>query len=356
MAGAKHTPRQRAAALGVAVHAVNEAWHLRRPIDWRGLPGEIALSGAHFMPHPDEALDVYVESGIGNVPLPPRDGDGPTTALEVHGIRWVGYRDLLVLPSAKAAARLGVLPHWLLVDYKTTANITRYALTPAELVRDVQANLYALDVCEGFALGAVQARWIYYETKRVRRAHPVDVVLRRDDALEVMRAPAELARELDAISDVASAPKNPAACGDYGGCPHHVSVGGPCDARRSVGALIQARVSKKVNNMALAPDIQARFDALKNKSNGTVAPAPAPTPDATPPDAATEAPPAAAAPAPRSPRGRKPAAASAPAAASGVVGIVLALQAELTAAQAELDAARAKVDGVLAMIREAVAA
>jgi hypothetical protein len=358
-AGADHTSRQRSAALGKAVHAVNEAWHLRQPVDWRGLPGEIALSGAHLMPHPGEALDVHVENGIGLVPLPPSD-DGPRTALEVHGVRWVGYRDLLVLPSAAAAARLGVLPHWLLVDYKTTASIERYALTPDALRVDIQANMYALDVCEGFALDAIQARWIYYETKRVRRAQPVDVTIQRDDAQSMLEAPAALARELDAIERVELAPKNPSACGDYGGCPYHISAGGPCDARRSIGALIQARVLKKVNNMSLDPAVLAKFNAIKAGNGAAPPPAaepvtaagitPAPTTDvAAPAPVATRK--------PRTPR--TPAAAAstpAPAAPTTTVGLVLALQAELAAAQAEVEAATAKRESVLAMIREAVAA
>lgn len=383
IAGKPYTNRQRSTALGKAVHAVNEAWQRGDPVDWRGLPGEIALSGAHLIPHPSEALDVHVETGIGLVPLPPREGnEGPDTALNVHGVLWVGYRDLLTLPSAAAAKRLGVLPHWLLVDYKTTASIERYALTPAELARDVQANLYAIDVCDGFALDAIQARWVYYESKRVRRAEARDVIIRRDDALAVLEPAAVLARELDAIPDVASAPKNPLACGDYGGCPHHVSVGGPCDARRSIGALIQARVKKQVNTMALSPEVQARFDAMKAARNGaathvTVLPdQPAPAATATQagtqtvvapnvavmlPDQPAPTPPPRA---PRSPRKpRTPAAAEAVApveaaapAPSGVAGVVLALQAELAAAQAEVETATAKRDSVLAMIREALAA
>jgi hypothetical protein len=379
VAGAPHTNRQRATALGKAVHAVLEAWQLSGnghapDIDWRGLPGAIALSGAHLMPHPSEVIEAQVERGIGRVALPPREGDGPTTALRVHGVLWAGYRDLLVKPNAEAAARLGLRDDWILIDYKSTASIERYALTPAELARDVQANLYALDVCEELAREYVQARWIYFETKRVRRAAAVDATLRRDDALAVLEPCAALARELDAIPDVASAPKNPLACGDYGGCPHHHSVGGPCDARRSIGSLIQARVKKKVNDMALDPAIQARFNAIKNGA-APAAPAPATPPAEAPAAAAPATPPAeapaAAAPpiaaetpattatlaAPRAPRtSRKAAAAPAPAAPSGIVAVMAALQVELAAAQADVDAAQARVNATLAMMREAIAA
>ena len=49
--GATHTSRQRSTALGKAMHTVGERWYLRdpkRPPDWRGLPGQIFLSGTVY--------------------------------------------------------------------------------------------------------------------------------------------------------------------------------------------------------------------------------------------------------------------------------------------------------------------
>jgi hypothetical protein len=80
---------------------------------------------------------------------------------------------------------------------------------------------------------------------------------------------AEKARRLDTITTVEDAEMNTGACGEYGGCYYHVSNGGPCNARRSIGGLIQARVPKKdTTRMALDPTAQNAFDTFK-KSNGT---------------------------------------------------------------------------------------
>jgi len=358
------------------MHTVLEAWYTpgAKP-DWRGLPGKVANSGAHLLPHPTKCELVAVEQPIGNVSLPPDTSvaprpDAPTVGLDVGGVLWAGFKDLVALVEPAEIKRLGVdaPDRILLSDYKSTANIARYALTPAELLTDVQANLYAIDVCERYHLDSVPARWVYFETKKVRRAEPRDAVITYANALDIMAPAVTLARELDAIASVADAPKNPLACGDYGGCPHHISAGGPCDARRSLGGLIQARV-KKETAMALSPEVQAKFDALKK---GGAAAAPATTPAPAPDEGAGAATPAPASKIggvakPRTPRAPRqvPAKPTAPAsapAATGTVGAVLALQAELSNAQAiaaeaeaVAEAANADVAAVLDKIRAAVA-
>jgi RecB family exonuclease len=259
----KAPPRSRSSALGKAVHGVYEAWQRGNAPDWRDLPGQIALSGAHHVPHPDRVHEARVEAAIGTVPVGV-EGDAVRWAYELHGILWGGFRDLVVSAPGEFI-RLKIAAHdgWALYDYKSTANIERYSLSAAELAVDPQASLYAAATCDELHLDEIPARWLYVETKKVRRAKPVDAVIRACDAKERISSYAETARELDRITEVEAAAMNTAACGEYGGCYYHVSQGGPCNARRSVGALIQARV-KKDTNMALAPAAKAAFDTFKN--------------------------------------------------------------------------------------------
>lgn len=289
-AGAPHEPRQRSLALGKAVHAVLEEWYRGGDPDWESLPGQIAHSGLHLLPHRDACHEVFVEEPIGREALPPpppppppatrRDalrqyrslvvatqGGAPAVGLRVHGVMWAGFRDLLVRPTAAELRRLGLDPDrvkWLQIDHKSCANIDRYALRADELREDPQCNLYAIDLAERLGLERVHSRWVYYESKRVRRAAATDVEIVPADAYEVMRPRAGLAWELDKITRVEDAPRNLQACGDYGGRPCHISAGGPCDARRSTGSLIQARVIKKDRQpMAISAEAKAKFAAAK---------------------------------------------------------------------------------------------
>ncbi len=297
--------RSRSTALGTEMHARLEARYLGRPVDWHDVPGEIALSGLHHLPMPDHA-SVRVEAPIGDAAIVGAIEDhAPPVGFKVAGILWAGYRDL-VATGAEEWARLGVHAHTVLVDYKSSSDIARYALTPAALKIDFAANLYALATCTELDLAEIPARWVYFETKRRRHAEPRDAVITRNGAFEIVAHGSEDARKLDAITDEASATPNTEACGDYGGCPHHHSVGGPCNALRSFGALIQAHTPKKENTTMLPPGITNLKPApLSNGASpvSTFTPAPQATfapADAAPPPA--EAPTAPRTRAPRAPR------------------------------------------------------
>lgn len=342
---AAHSPRVRGSALGKDVHSRFERWYDGGKLDARGLPGQIALDGARILPHPT-LCDAIVESEIGTVRLPPGgDAHSPTHAIEIHGVRWAGFRDLLAWPGTKEARRLGLpFGEWVLHDHKTTASIERYALSATDLLVDVQANVYGLATCEELDVASVPARWAYYETKATRRALPVDVRIERSRALDVLAPECDFARELDTIATSADAEMNPAACFDYGStCYHHHTVGGPCNARRSVGALVQARVIKRGNPMT-PEEIKAKIAAMKA---GKGAPASVET-EGDEGEGGGETP----APAPR--RGRPPGRAAKPAAKpaaeapSGDAGVVLELAQTYAAAQAAADEAKALLAAALA--------
>jgi hypothetical protein len=254
------------------MHTVGERWyepHRGEP-DWQSFPGKVFLSGTHLLPHPSKCTLIQVEAAIGSTPIavPPGARDGhPTQGLLVHGVMFAGYRDLVAMATPEEAVRLGVTDlEPVLYDYKSSADIERYALTADQLRDDVQANLYALDVSNTFYTPEVPARWVYFATKKARRAKAVDALIHRDHALEVLEPCALLARELDTYTQPADAPCNTGACNDYNRlCEHHKDSGGPCDARRpSTGSLIQARVKKEIKMDAA--EMKAKFDALKKKN------------------------------------------------------------------------------------------
>ena len=216
-------------------------------------------------------------------------------ALEAHGVRWAGRRDLIVLPEPDESKRLGLPPGWVLIDHKSSSNPARYALTPERLRVDVQACTYALATLDELGTPSqkpLPLRWIYYDTRpaqgtrtapRVARSRSlaVDAAVTRAEALAVLKEPAALARRLDVLTSVDEAPPNPEACADYGGCPFSAQQGGPCTARRSVAAAIDARFGAP--KMALSrEEIQARFAAASKPAADVAAPAEAPAPDPAP--------------------------------------------------------------------------
>jgi hypothetical protein len=115
-AGAPCTPRERSASLGVAVHACQEAWYLGEAgAELRGgralpgpasLPMQIAQSARAHLPRPSECLSVEVESKVD---------------VELCGVRWLGFRDLVATASPAECARLGLPEGLVLYDHKTTA-------------------------------------------------------------------------------------------------------------------------------------------------------------------------------------------------------------------------------------------
>lgn len=336
-AGAPWSRSQRATALGKAMHKVGEDWYRGFAPKWESFPGKVFASGVHLLPQPSKCDVIEVERAIGTEPSGIVEEGRPPTVLIVDGVRFAGFRDLAVLIDGE----------WRLYDYKSSANIARYAKTAADLLVDPQCNLYALDLMTAHDLHVIPARWVYFETKDTRRAKPVDVLIERQRSLDLLAALAPLARRLDAIEDPAFAACNTDACGDYGGCAHHISAGGPCLARRSLGTLIQLKKRKDTENMPLDANIRAQFTAVAAKLANASAPPPAETQAETPVEAPAETPapetPAEPARKPRAPRKSKEAEAppppAAPAPAEGAVATVLRLQSELAEAQAALDVA-----------------
>jgi len=262
------TSRQRSLGLGKAVHALLESHYRPEEVDWSDLPGQIAASGMSYLPKRVDWL--HPELPIGDVPI---EGERVPTALEIHGVLWGGFVDLQSSNLDSSVA---------LYDYKTSASIAKYMPAATTLAGDIQANIYAIDYARRFDVASVPCRWVYMETKKSRRAAPVDFVVGVECAYHNLEAPAALAKHLDTLTSSADAPCNPAACADYGGCEYYRN---PCDVRRSLGARIQAH-ERSTRSMAIPAHVkeqQARVraqqvDLSPEEADTTEAPATTPPP------------------------------------------------------------------------------
>lgn len=301
------TSRSRSTALGVAMHEKFEAWYRGEPVGWHDLPGQIAQSGALYLPTPG-SVRARVEAPIGDAAIVGElEPHAPPVGLRIAGVLWAGFRDIVAERVDDAEWARIRMPEWsrvALLDHKSSSDIARYALLSDEMYAaydeidrarhgkdlrsDLQANLYAFATMLEYGLDRLPARWIYYETKRRRYAEPRDTVITRDDAFTIVSAGCERARELDTIRDEKDAEMNVTECGAYGGCPHHQRVGGPCSAQPPLGSLLQVRPSKKaITNMALPPGIAALGQPPQTPPNGAAVapPAFAPPPAAAAPPA-----------------------------------------------------------------------
>lgn len=341
--------RDRSLALGKALHATLEAHFEGHDPNWIWFPGEVAASGVHLLPAKGRA--VAVEAGIGSrgtgVSIGPGHDGRERFTVTIAGVPWLGYRDLTHHEAPRGAP--------VLYDYKSTKSIDRYAKSAAELLQDLQANLYAFDTMTELGTDELLCRWVYFETDRKRRAEPRDFIVRMPEALSVIECAAEVAKELDLIDTIDQAPMNPSACPDYGGCEFHVNNGGPCSASVPVGALIQARVPKKGSNQmplnkSSIANLAGRFPQAGGTPSAPTEAAAAPTPVEAPTSTeAPAAPPPVEAPAaPRAPgRPRK--------SAVGGPGTLAQVAAELTESEAALAEAQTRHDAAKDAMRKALA-
>jgi hypothetical protein len=380
------TAKQKGAALGAALHKIGERFYRRMSVNWTSLPGQIFTSGIHLLPRPEECSWVEVEAEIGRAAIQSKH---LRHALDLDGLLLAGKRDLTAraarwckLQGFRTAGGL------ILFDYKSTSNILKWAKSADEIRDDVQFCAYALDLMQRYGLSELTGRWIYFETKDIRRAIAVDVTVSRAHAEKIIRSQIPLVRHLDTIQSVADARCNLEACSkfghpDYVNCQYHECNGGPCTAHKSLSDRIKAQ-ERKTETMAdteadkkkaeFAARLAQRKAELEAAKTGAKAPAVTPPANkATPlagkrPGAKPAAPPAQAepedseaevaeTPAPKK-RGRpgKPAPEPEPEPTKGDAAAVLALQPALDAAVRSHNGAVTALQGAQAKLDEVQAA
>jgi hypothetical protein len=282
--------KARRPALGKAGHAVIEAyfaqgvpgyWHA--PMLWIDLaeafastPGQVVLPGLAYLPAPRECDSVLIEEA-----LTLRWDFLPTelrAIVEADPLRFSGFKDLVPVVGGRVR----------LIDHKTTYDFA-WCKTAAELIDDVQANLYAQDVMQRFGLDSIECTWVYYRTEGSPAAHPVSFTITRAAAEVFVTALVLQALELRAV--MRSAPKgddakrhvyvmqlpaNTEACDDFGGRDCHASRGGPCNAKPSYRALMRKQTTRRTTLAArregrdlvmLTPEQLARKAELAAKAD-----------------------------------------------------------------------------------------
>lgn len=363
----------RSAALGKALHANGEATYLGEPLPFAtGFVFDVWSHGCHLLPYREECVEVHVEQAIGAEAIEDEHHD---TAMRVGPIAVVGYQDAVTWAHAPAAVakRIAFDLPWpgsvpLLLDYKTSKNIKEYAKTPSVLRRDLACNAYSLDLMRTYGHSQQPCRWLYFQTHPEKRLSvPVDVIIERQQAEDIVGAAAEFAaRELDPLERTEDAPYNLESCDEYGCCLMHESVGGPCKAKRSIGARVMKttrtkRAVRKGETMGMTAEQKARW-AKNHAPDAAEATAPAET-AATTDTAATETAAVAAATEPpgrrrkrKAPAAAATASAEAPAAeAPGPVDALSAIK-QLVAERDEAEQLVADINGRLSELRDALSA
>jgi hypothetical protein len=277
-------------------------------IDWESAPGRVLEALIPLLPPKGSVAPEHIETRID---------------LVVDGVKFKGYADMMFATDAATAA--GLRP--VVYDHKTTRDIAKYALLPdavaqtlpkpppraglhprireslervdgdRSLKNDLQACVYALasvrrhrDSAKGSShvprrvtpgTPSVVCKWNYGETDATRlrkgqtvRSLPVVQVIEADHAEAVVRDAAAFAKTLAQYTTSDEAPKNPLACGDYGGCWYRSE--GHCKTPRPYGTLIRIEEIRAQEKAHMAAAKSFKDLVAANKAAGAK-PAPAKT-------------------------------------------------------------------------------
>ena len=205
-------PMGNAAQLGVDLHAEVEQWLVAgappssKIITDSGVLGKLPLPGTPSL-RAEHAFALRV------------DWDDPQGNIHTSGF-W-GFKDVSVnsyLPDGT------VLPT--VIDLKSKGDLV-YAMTAAELSKDLQACLYGLHACKEVGSKAATVKWAYIQTKGKPKHQITESTLLTADMAAVVAGflPALLEMEQYRAQKtspnplpVLQVPANPNSCADYGGC------------------------------------------------------------------------------------------------------------------------------------------
>lgn len=202
----------KATALGTAVHAQLEGAFTPptaagaapgfAALDLTTEAGEIAAAGLSALPAPGTAG--ITAEGAFSFPDP----------WHPDVLSWRGFKDLR---HVTADGQVTVY------DHKTTSNL-KWAKTAADLSKDPQAVIYAMDeFLKNPALTTISLQWTYLRTRRPYVVHPVRQNLTRQVANEQFQIFSDQAlacgKIAASVTEVRELDHNPAACEAFGGCP-----------------------------------------------------------------------------------------------------------------------------------------
>ena len=226
--GSEDAPRTAAALLGED----HPCYVSLQQAGWMSPAGKCAVAGLGYLPQPHGCFAVYPEQPA---VLP---GDPPIA----------GTRDLLAHLRPAERDRLGLRDDWLCVDYKTSSAPKWFARSARDLKRDAQGIIYPLSAMLDHGLDRIACRWLYLPSKPPHHgAQPTDFFQKKGAALD--RSVADLRtrgkRILTIVSDPMQATRDPSACRSYGRlCPHHSSLGGPCNPKEPMAESLAERIAR----------------------------------------------------------------------------------------------------------------
>lgn len=270
------TPRQKSAALGKAVHAVLEEYYRGGSPNWGTRPGQIALAGRAWLPGREECDEILPERPVS---LDSTRYVGGMERIEIQG-----YEDLVVRQGRA----------WYLYDYKTTKDF-KWQKTEAEVVGDEQGCVYPLDIMDHAKVDILPGRWVYMRTTGKPASERTDVVFYRelvekqfrDLIVQASVLRSEVREFRKGQLKVLDLQPNRLNCDSYGGCPYHLSRGGPCDGYSYGTSAVFSEVKKVDLNDILTS--QGWAPPIMPLAHTVATPQVAPPPVYTPPSAITQA-------------------------------------------------------------------
>lgn len=211
----------RSAELGLAIHKDLEEYFQN------GIFPESKLAQASLHHWPAPGPHISVEAHL----------ETESNGIDYHGFRDIGFRE----PR-----------HYVVGDHKSTSDL-KWALKPAELAEDLQANIYAKATCEEEGVEEVELRWVYTQTRGEIKAHRVVALRTLQDATRY------LAERVDPVSEkiieayetrpaVLDMPPTYESCSKYGGCAYAENCG-------------LGLKEEKVNGMSLAEKLRAKAES-----------------------------------------------------------------------------------------------
>lgn len=214
-----YVPQNASAALGSRVHKILERYvgeGVKPDFVTDGEAAHIASSAMHLLGTVRAEREKDKEAVL-------LEGEfrfqSEKTGFVYHGIRDLSIRPGVVIPELEIDGKAPVVG-----DYKTTKSINDYAKSKDDLEFDVQSTLYGYDAMARWRMPFADLRWIYMQTKGTRKSHVVPVRLTSAQAIQNFSVIESIARRMATALDKGKRPlelaPNPAACGNFGGCPY----------------------------------------------------------------------------------------------------------------------------------------
>lgn len=234
-------PEKESTKLGGEVHDMAEAYLKHGiPIDKETQAGSILMSGFHYLPAP-KTPGMTVEEWF---------------VLESGSAVYRGLKDIEIIPKNP-----GLLPQ--VKDHKTTGNF-QWMKTPDQLLKDIQAGIYAADAMRKTSKTKVELEWIYYRTKGARKSLNSKVIITSEHVKPILdkveQTAQKMIRVLNNVEHGIDAEPNFSSCSAYGGCPHK-NVRCTVNAKSALTSMFR----QKVLENKMGKDTASFLASLRNR-------------------------------------------------------------------------------------------